>query len=327
MSTRPVDPAAAGLSLHHVGLVVDDMAGSIALYRRLGFLPSPPAYPALPSRDGASLRPVGAGNTHVTFPHNFVELTAIADTDEVGDDVRLVPLQAPADVLARLTESIEHTTTRLRSALARFQGLHILAFRTPDADATAAHLSANGVLHGGVNRLRRPVETEEGTQSVPVGYIEVDEAPGLAPEGRLAFAENLPPEALRMQRYMDHPNGAVGLAASILCVPAAELAGYQRRYETYLGRPARAEGRTRVFDLDDCRLVLLTEAELDAFLPGERAPAVPSFVAYAVTVRDTAATRSFLEGNGFPVERTRAGDPFVPATAALGAAVIFQSDD
>ena len=47
-------------------------------------------------------------------------------------------------------------------------------------------------------------------------------------------------------------------------------------------------------------------------------------VAFAVAVRELTATRKLLEGNGVPLAVTPAGDLFVPATAAAGAAVIFR---
>lgn len=327
MTTPPIGPAATSPArdiggLHHVGHVVRDMDAAIARYRRLGFVVPPPAYPALPPREGAPPQPFGAGNTHITFPRNFVELATVVDGGgEVGDDATLVPLRAPAEMLPQVTGTIERTVARLASALARFEGLHILVFQTPDADAAAARLSADGVGHSGVNRMQRPVETEHGTRQVPIGHLEIDGDPGATPEGRLAVAEDLPADA---QQPVDHPNGAVDLVGSVLCVAAAELPEHERRYATYFRRQARGDGRARSFDLGGSQVDLVADTDLETVLPGERAPALPAFVAYAVTVRDPAATRELLERNGFPVRETGSGDLFVPAAAALGAAVIFR---
>ena len=38
--------------LHHVGHVVGDIDAAIALYRRMGFVLPPPAFPALPPQPG-----------------------------------------------------------------------------------------------------------------------------------------------------------------------------------------------------------------------------------------------------------------------------------
>src|SRR5829696_5095112 len=110
----------------------------------------------------------------------------------------------------------------------------------------------------------------------------------------------------------------------MLCVEGADVAKVARRYETYTGRTARRNGPTRVIDLDGATVTIVPDSDLDTVLPGERAPAMPAFVAYAVEVRDIDATRRHVQQNGFPVNVLPSGDVFVPAAAALGAAVIFR---
>jgi hypothetical protein len=75
----------------------------------------------------------------------------------VGADATLVPLQAPPAILDSLIENIEQTADRLSTALARFEGLHILVLGATDVEATLARLTAAGVIAGGVNRVTRPV--------------------------------------------------------------------------------------------------------------------------------------------------------------------------
>ncbi|WP_438013870.1 VOC family protein [Sorangium sp. So ce315] len=325
--TRDID------HLHHVGHVVRDMKEGLELYRRLGFRLSPPAVPMLSRREGEPPRPFGAANTHANFPRSFVELVSCIDDDgpdRLPADAKGIPLQAPPEHLARITESIRGTVAKIAACLARFQGLHILVLTTADADAAARRLSAEGVGHGGVVTVRRPVDTASGTRMEPVRLVELDsrapEEPGSAdvPEGRLAVAENPSAAVLEAQADLDHPNGAVDLVESVLCVAAATLPDVERRYEKYLGRPARADGTARAFDLDGSRVVLVADGDLGAILPGERAPALPAFVAYGVAVRDLEVARRLLEENGFPLKRSASGDLFVPAAAALGAAIVFR---
>jgi hypothetical protein len=320
--------------LHHVGHVVRDMKEGLELYRRLGFRLSPPAYPMLSPREGEPLRPFGAANTHANFPRNFVELVSCVedgDPDRIPGDAKLVPIQAPPEHLPRLTAGIRSTVAKIASCLARFQGLHILVFKTPDADAMAGRLSSEGIHHGGVSAVRRPVDTAKGPRVATLRFIELDgdaaedAGSGRVAEGRLAIAENPAAELLEAQLDMDHPNGAVDLVDSVLCVARAALPDVERRYEKYLGRPARAHGPARVFDLDGSRVTLVADTDLEAILPGERAPALPAFVAYAVAVRDLGVARELLEENGFPLRESASGDLFVPAAAALGAAVVFRN--
>ncbi|ACZ86995.1 VOC family protein [Streptosporangium roseum] len=320
--------------LHHVGHVVADMGQALELYRRLGFTLPPPSCPALPAVAGASPEPFGAANTHVYFPRNFIELvTVVGDgaTGRVPADARLIPLRVPDDRLPGLVAAVRGTAANLAACLRRFEGVHILMFDSPDIAAAAVRLSANGVGHGGVHTVQRPVETAGGTRMEPVRYLEIDgPEPGVArgrvPEGRVGLAGDPAPEVADAQRQMGHPNGAVGLLECVMCVEDTELPEVERRYERYLGLPARRDGLVRVFDLEGAKVVLVAGSALAGLLPGERAPALPAFVAYTVAVRDLAATGRLLRESGVPLERTAAGEIFVPAGAALGVAIVFRQE-
>ena len=81
--------------IQHVGHVVRDIDGAIALYRRMGFCSA-----ALISRAcSASRRAIArlAGNTHISLRRSFVELVTVADDRQQGvvaADATLVPLHA-----------------------------------------------------------------------------------------------------------------------------------------------------------------------------------------------------------------------------------------
>jgi catechol 2,3-dioxygenase-like lactoylglutathione lyase family enzyme len=131
------------IRLHHVGHVVRDMPAALGLYRRLGFAVPAPSYPAMPPREGAEPEPFGAANTHADFSRDFLELATVVQAHghaggRVPADARLVPLQAPPDVLPTLLERINATSANLAECLERFEGLHILMFSSSDIDATAA---------------------------------------------------------------------------------------------------------------------------------------------------------------------------------------------
>ncbi|AXB41203.1 VOC family protein [Amycolatopsis albispora] len=299
------------LRLHHVGHVVRDMSAALELYRRLGFVVHAPAYPAMAPREGAAPEPFGAANTHADFPRDFLELATVVDAGVVPPGARLVPLEAPPEVLPSLLERVNATSANLADCLGRFEGLHILMFSSADLDTTAARLSAGGVRHGGVNTVRRPVGDDVET----VRYLEID-----GPEGRIGVAAELEPR-IQASRSEEHPNGALGLVDATLC--ASDLDAAQARYELYLGRSARIDGAARVFDLDDgVTLTLVPSA--DTLFPGEQASALPALVACTVAVRELDVTEKLVRDEGIPLRRTSSGDVFVPASAALGAAVVFR---
>ncbi|WP_251144946.1 VOC family protein [Streptomyces sp. McG3] len=298
--------------LHHVGHVVSDMAQAITLYRRLGFHVPPPGVPALAPREGAALEIFGAANTHADLSRSFIELvTPVQPGNAAGlpPDVRIVPLQAPVEKLPLVMSRIEETSAQLGVWLDRFEGLHILMFSSPNVDGTGNRLTAAGVGHGGVNTVGRPVETPDGLRTEPVRYLEIDGAP----EGRVGVVADLDPE-FQHTRRLDHPNGAQDLVEAVLCVPDGQLPLLRERYERYLGRPMSTEGP----------VTLLTKADLPDLLPGEDPPALPALVACTVSVLDIARVRALLAENGLPSRETGRGELFVPAGAALGAALIFR---
>ncbi|MFD4024723.1 VOC family protein [Streptomyces sp. NPDC058576] len=324
--------------LHHVGHIVENLAEASSLYGRLGFVVPPPSCPAMPRSEGAPPEPFGAANTHADFPDSFLELATCVkdgDTGRLPADTRLVPLEAPAEVLPLLVERIGETSANLAACLDRFQGLHILMFSSPAIDEAAVRLTEAGVRHGGVNTVRRAAPAGANSPVETIRYLEIDAqephsgtnvgtGAGTVPEGRVGIVADLDP-GIQSARHLDHPNGATGLAEATLCVADEDLAATQHRYAAYLARRPRQEGRARIFDLDGAALKLIPESALRATLPGEEPPALPALVAYTVTVRDLPLARDLLHRNGVPVRETPTGDLFVPAKEALGTAVVFRA--
>jgi hypothetical protein len=68
----------------------------------------------------------------------------------------------------------------------------------------------------------------------------------------------------------------------------------------------------------------VSPSDLDARFPGERARGLPAIVACTVAVADLGRTTELLRGNAVAHRATTGGDLFVPADAALGAAIVFR---
>lgn len=316
--------------LHHVGLLVRDIAAAIEAFRRLGFRVGPPSYPALPPAPGAPPEPIGAGNTHADFPRTFIELLALAP-ERRGDlppDADLVPLQIPDEHLEATAALMRRTVEGLAARLDRSEGAHVLVFAGSDTERTAARLSEAGIGHSGSQRAQRPITTAEGTRLEAIKHLEINdgtaEQPGMPPEGRIGVAEDAPPEVLDAQTGLDHPNGAIGLVECTLAVAADELEATADRYEKYLGVPPTCDGRTRAFELESGRLTITTASAHSARFPGERPPESPSLSAYAIEFADLAACERLLEDRGVELRRTDRGEPFVPAAAGCGAAIVLR---
>jgi hypothetical protein len=275
----------------------------------------PPEIPVLPVVPGEPVRPVGAANTRVSLARNFVELVTVVDSDDVPADAVLVPLDVPPAAVPQVSSGIAATAARLSAALARREGVHILVLGTSDVDAAATRLAADGVPHGGAQRLRRPSAT--GGEPVAIGWLEIDPD---APEGRLALAEDLADGG-----RAEHPNGAVDLVEVILCVPDADLDRHTSRYERYLAQPSRRTGDVPTVALGADGVTIVAASALHELLPGEPVPTVPTIVGYVVSVADLDAVRERLGRAGLPARTTPAGDVLVPAAAVLGAAVVFRA--
>src|SRR4029453_14479792 len=215
--------------------------------------------------------------------------------------------------------SIAETANRISKALARFEGLHILVFGTANVGATIARLAAQGVAHSAVNRLRRPMTKGGVTKQISIGYVEIDSDPGLSPEGRLALAEDGPTDAPPLMGKppimgnQSHPNGAIELVESVLCVPDKQVADYEQRYARYVQRPARSDGPLRIFDLGEARGMIVPGSGPASGRPGGVPPELPAFVGYGVALPDLRSTKDILQRADFPVRTSPLGAVYVPA--------------
>jgi hypothetical protein len=295
--------------LHHVGHVVRDLVAAQALYAALGFTCDAPGYPALSRRPGEAATPFGAANMHATFARNFVEVLTVVDEHTVlPANARPIALEVPPSALAGVLATIERTIARISASATRFEGLHILVFETSDVHASALRLERSGVHQSGISGAQRPGD------AAPIRVVEIEDTD--IPEGRLALAESLPPSG---EPPVEHPNGALELVESYLCVADAEIDVVAGRYTRYLGSAPRSQGPTRVFDLGHSSLRLVRASQqVDA------PPLLPAFTGYAVTVVDLEATRRLLDGNGLPALQRGPSAVIVPVRAALGASVEFR---
>ena len=278
--------------LHHTGHLVTDLTAGADRYRRLGFSVPAPVFPGIESED-EPLRVIGAGNTRIAFPHNFIELIGLAG-DRLPADATIAPLSLTPQAKA----AIEHTTRRLTDELATGQGMRVLAWQAADADAVAARLTDTGVPHSGVIRLERPGPDGE---PVAVGYLELD-ADGTS-EGRLAIAEGNPAEVTT------HPNGAIRLSEAVTC--AEPTAPVVERYRRYLDRAA-PDG---VFELAETSVWIATGDQIARRFDGYRPP--PGFVGHLVAVTDLTETLDYLRANAIPVRHAATGEVFTEVDGCL----------
>lgn len=145
--------------------------------------------------------PFGTGNCCVFFENRtYLEPITILD-------------RAAADMAA--AEGVFFVRRVKRFTERQGEGFAMLAFRSDDADADRAAFEAAGIASGPVYRFVRNAILPDGSaQEIGVALAYVDH-PG-APDATFFACQHLASEVLYQPAYLEHPNGALGVA----CVAA-----------------------------------------------------------------------------------------------------------
>lgn len=283
-------PAAARLD--HVGLFVPDMAAAATALEALGFRLTPFTNQANPGPDGTPA-PTGTANRCAMLESGYIEvLTPTGDT----------PLAA-----------------QMRAGLARYTGLHLIAFGSDDAAGARRHLDASGFAPLPTVDLRRP--TAGGEARFSVARV----PPGTMEEGRIQFVQHHTPDLVWRAADMDHPNGATGLTGILVAVvDPAPAAG---RYARFTGL-APVEGGGRVtLAMGAQRVDLIDRRRLERMLPALRVPGLPFMAAMTIACRDPFALMGRFAEHGVAATSPAPGRVLVPPHPALGAAILFHAPD
>lgn len=281
----------APVGLDHVGLYAHDMGTIAAVYERLGFLLTPLSQHSGTHSVTREVVKSGIANRCAMLARGYIEVLAVVDP---ALDPRGIP-----------------------EGLARYAGLHIVAFDTADPEARIAALRQSGfAADAGV--LQRYVDTADGSRQAR--FCQVRTPREDMPEGLILTLQHETPELLWQDRYLDHPNGALGLAAVVVAVEDVEAAA--ARYARYLDAPCAWQGGEAWFELRSGRLVLADRDALNARFPGCAVPGLPFPAAMAVKVADLPRTAAVLDGNRVPYRRN-GGHLVVAAEQAGGAILIF----
>lgn len=274
-------------SLDHVGIAGRDLGALAAAYEALGFRLTPFAQHHAPGPDGV-VRPIGTGNRCAMLRQGYLELIAVVDP------------ALPSNTLDRF--------------LARYEGLHIVAFGIDDPEAELARLRAGGMAIGGIAWLERPIGTPEGVRTARFARLPSPEAP----EGRMQLIRHLTPELLWQPHLLDHPNQAVSLDETVFAV--ADPAEVAARLGRLVGRAPVAAEDGFLLPLGPGRLGIHTEDGARRRLPGLVVPCLPFVAGLVIGTADGARAITGIAGaRGTKV----AGGFLVPAGVAGGASLLF----
>jgi catechol 2,3-dioxygenase-like lactoylglutathione lyase family enzyme len=260
-----------GFNLDHVGIAVADLDAAAAQYRRLGFQLTARGYHTLPAPTPGAPRPrLGTGNNCAMLKRGYLELIGIVEPDYQG---------------------------RLRADIAHYQGVHIIAFGTADAAASADALRRAGIAVTGPRIVERPIE--EGTRTDLARFDIVDFPDALFPEGHFFAIGHATPELLWKPPLLAHPNGVVGL--DTLTIAVGDPADFAARLGRTLSvSPVRGEGL--VVKLAEGEVRVVDAAWLAAHVEGTM-PTLPYVAGLGLAVETIAKTENCLGANGVTFRR------------------------
>jgi hypothetical protein len=279
-------PLGSEIFLDHVAHWVPDSGAAAAAMIRAGFAPTPISIQTNPGPGGTSV-PAGTGNVTAMLTRGYVEvLFKTSDT----------PL-----------------TREFDEGLARYAGLHLIAFAVADARAASKHLAAAGFRTAPIVALRRPVGTETGETEAAFTVARV--VPGEMAEGRIQYLTHHTEDAVWQKRWLTHPNGAKELIDVVAVVGDVDEAA--ARYARFIGLNPVTTNMGRGFLLHRGGLQLLNTTAFTRFVPGVPVPNLPFIGAYALRVDSLIATANMLRANAMSFEQ-RDSMFFVAFPRALG---------
>lgn len=287
-------PEADQTFLDHVGFFVADIQAAEATFQRIGFTLTPVNIHYHAGADGALVRS-GTANRLAVLRRGYLEvLAAVADT----------PL---AD--------------QLTTALARYAGLHLLAFTHADVASREARLLAAGFDLQPTVKLRRPVQTPAGDRTLHVTVVRAQ--PGVFPEGRVQLLTHETPELIWQPGADRHPNRADALTDVLLVCEDARAKA--ERFARFTGGCLAPEEDHWVVSLDRGRLSFATPQAAGRLLPAFAPPALPYTAALAIASADLGCTRAALADRGVRPLLDREGLVCLGPADGAGAYILFHA--
>jgi hypothetical protein len=273
----------SGVALDHVGVVTRDLAALATQYERLGFTLTPFARQS----DGR------IANRCAMLHRSYIELLAVVDPN------------AGSATLDRF--------------LARYAGIHILAFSMNDPHATLARLRRAGIDARSVSHLERAIDdTEPAGPRARFALIQLPDQP----EGRINLVQHLTRETLWQERFLRHPNNVTTLSEVVMAV--AEPAEAAARFSRLVGCaviPDPVGGFA--LELAGGRVRLLRDTVLHSVLPDSAMAGVPCIVGLALRTADGNQAVGRLLAERAIAHRVHGNALLVSSDAAGGVALRF----
>ena len=261
------------LELDHVGIAVRSLDNGRDTYSKLGFTLTSRSIHSGARTPGGPVEPWGSGNHCAMFENGYLEILGLIDPN----------LHSSA-----------------KPMLERYEGAHIVAIGTGEADSAYKALSSRfeGVQRpAALERQAAFGPKDEETRLAAFRNIYLD--PATFPEAKMIFIEHLTRDVLWQKHLLKHANGATGIAEAALCVadPDATCA---KLAKLFAREPKKPMPGVAVFGLDRGNIYVVSPEGLDGWTKGVTPPTLPWVAAVGFTVKDLGATKGYLDAQGIP---------------------------
>jgi len=177
------------------------------------------------------------------------------------------------------------------AALARYCGVHLAAFSVADAPGAHRRLADGGFAVRPLVKMQRPVETEAGDNTAAFTIVRVE--PGVMPEGRIQMLTHHTEPTVWQQRWLSHPNSAIGLIDVVIAV--ADLDEATQRFARFTGREATPTPGGAFIGLDRGGVYLVTHDRATEKLPEVAFTTLPFMIGYALRVKSLNAAEAAVD--------------------------------
>ena len=265
-------PLGDEIFLDHVGHFVRDPQAASRALARAGFAPTPLSVQTQPDPAGAP-RLTGTGNVTAMLARGYLEVLFKTAETPLGQE--------------------------LDAAMARYDGIHLVALSVADAGSAHQRLQQNGFRVRPLVDMQRPVDTggSLGTAAFTIARLE----PGEMPEGRIQLLTHRTEQTVWQPRWLSHPNGATGLTGVVIVVSDLDEAG--QRFERLTGRPPRVSNLAQSFDLDRGSVQLVTTATFALICPQIPIPSLPFIGGYGIEVESLELAELTLRQGDIAMQR------------------------
>jgi hypothetical protein len=289
-------PAAGTLSLDHIAHFVPDIDRASTALERLGFTLTPFSLQQHRTTPDGPLEPAGSGNRCAMLERGYLEfLTPTADTP---------------------------VAQRMRAAIGRYVGQHLICFGTSESTRLHRHLGYAGFQPMPPVALQRQIGTETGEGTARFTVLRVP--PEVMPEGRVQIVEHHTPELLWQKRWLDHPNGATALLASIVSV--GDVSEAADRFARFAQAKVRRHANATIVETGNGGAVVIMGADAIRTAFGTAPPCLPWIAGTVLRVRDIERTAAHLARTSVPAVRLGQAALCASGPAELGGLFVFTSD-